>query len=39
MLFFMRDTAGMRACLHAHRPANATSSRRVPLLLDAYVMI
>ena len=28
LLFTLRDTAGKRACLHAHLPANATSSRR-----------
>ena len=27
LLFTLRDTAGKRACLHAHLPANATSSR------------
>ena len=27
---FLRDTAGKRACLHAHLPVNATSSRRGP---------
>ena len=25
----LRDTVGMRACLHAHRPANATSSDEI----------
>ena len=28
LLYILRDTARKRACLHAHLPANATSSRR-----------
>ena len=28
----LRDTAGMRACLHAHRPANADAAARCAAL-------
>ena len=34
LLFILRDTAGKRACLHAHLPANAKSIRRGSLLID-----
>ena len=34
LLFILRDTAGKRACLHAHLPANAKSIRRGSFLID-----